>query len=279
LNFFHIIHRSIFEPEFYKDTVVSANKKFVAGYVLKLLIFSALIISAAQLYYLFDEQRGLASPMEAAFHGMEIIDGKLDPGVQTPYILPNYLIFPVLQNAFGIENAFATDSDSMFIVDTASQIQYSLKVPVILMKKDEIVFLFNSMMSFPAKYSDLLGGEKDFKFDKESINSFLRKNRLGLLQLFFFKNFTTNFFTLIFSIILLGGAAFIFRVEKRFVFTMYLKTAVFAVTPILVGNILIALSGVQLAWPWHVLIFISTVVMFRALVAMGTSSEKPNEVL
>jgi hypothetical protein len=45
--------------------------------------------------------------------------------------------------------------------------------------------------------------------------------------------------------------------------------AIFSVTPITIGTILIALSGVKLNWTWHILIFLSTLVMFRAMLISG----------
>jgi hypothetical protein len=67
------------------------------------------------------------------------------------------------------------------------------------------------------------------------------------------------------SIMFLCFAACIFRMEKKKTFGRCFKMASFAVSPIFVGVNLMALSGTQFPLGWHLLLIISTVVLFRGV--------------
>jgi hypothetical protein len=275
LKFFNFVHRSIFDSSFYKE-VASFSRKTVVLYFIKLLFFTVLITGLAHTYYLLHPQRGISSKIELLFSGMEINEGVLIPNRETPYFPPSYLMNPVIEQFTGSANVLNNSIDSLLVIDTLESSTLSPKIPYVL-KKDRVMLRYNNVV-FNIPYRDFLKDIKHFRFTSGEIRQLLGQNLEFLLTSCLTVSFFSNFFLLIFSIFFLGIAAFIFRVERGKKFLFYIRNACFAVTPIAVGTILIGLSGVKLAWTWHVLIFISTVVMFRAIVALTKPANDNREI-
>jgi hypothetical protein len=278
LSFFEQLHRSIVDPPFYKE-ILAASKGFIARFLLQLLLFTAFLTSVSQIYYMVDEQRGITKRLETAFPGTEIVDGKLLTSLPTPYVPPAYLILPILDLLFGVPRVFDNDTDSMLILDTSAVSGYSMKVPAIVMKSENMIVFLNAETSVSVPYKQVLLGNNNLKFTSEHIKAFILKNLFSVLILCFFSNLTQSTFMLVFSISFLAIAAYLFRVERERGIEHYIRTACFAVSPICIGSIMIGLSGVKLYWTWHILIFISTIVMFRAVVATGNNSNKSGDLL
>ena len=207
MNFFSVLHRSITDPPFYKE-VLASSRGYIFSFLVKLVLFTAILTGAAQTWYLFDNERGIPVRLEKAFPQTEIRDGVLYSKEPVPYVPPSYLIVPVLDQLFGVPHIFETDSDSVLIVDTEQKHNYSFKVPVILMKSDRVVFLLNANTSFAVTYRDLLLGQKDLKFTIEGIRAFLVSNLLSVFMYCFFSSLLQNSFLLIFSVLFLAIAAY-----------------------------------------------------------------------
>jgi hypothetical protein len=78
----------------------------------------------------------------------------------------------------------------------------------------------------------------------------------------------------LFCICMLGLAAYIFRIERGRDIAYYFGIASFAITPIPIGMVIIALSDANIPGSWRFLVIMSAVVMFRALIAaMKTSKD------
>lgn len=275
MKFFNFVHRSVFDSSFYKE-VASFSRKTVILYFIKLLFFTVLITGLAHTYYLLHPQRGISSKIELLFSGMEINDGILISNRETPYFPPSYLMNPVFEQFAGSAQVLNNSTDSLVVVDTSESSTLNHNIPYVL-KKDGVMLRYNNMV-FSIPYSDLLKGIKHFRFTSVEIRQLLSRNMEFVLTSCLTVSFLSNFFLLIFSVFFLGIAAFIFRVESSKKFLFYIRNACFAVTPIAVGTILIGLSGVKLAWTWHVLIFISTIVMFRAIIASTRPVNDSKEV-
>ncbi len=274
MKFFNFVHRSIFDPSFYKEAS-TFSRKIVVLYFIELLLFTVLLTGVAHSYYLLHPQRGISSKIEGIFSGMEIIDGVLYPNRATPYFPPSYLMNPVLEQFIGNAQVLNGSTDSILVVDTSANSSLPVNIPYIL-KKEEIEFRYNNVV-FKVPYKNLLQNIKHFRFTSEEIRQTLYHNMEFLITSCLTMSFVNNFFLLVFSVFFLGTAAFIFRVEGNFKYFFYIRTACYAVTPIAVGTILIGLSGVKLAWTWHILIFISTIVMFRAIIASTKPVNDTNE--
>jgi hypothetical protein len=273
LNFFLAIHRSIFDLQFYKDARIF-KKRYIFAFFIQQAFFTAFIAAAAQVYYLTDPQRGIVDNVVKVFNGMEIRKGILYPGRDVPYVLPSQNAIPLLERFAGFPLLLDRSEDSLFIIDTNSQLNYSIKLPVFMLRADRMEIIVRSDFKKDVPYSKLLPNPDQIFFTKPFITEYIHRYSL----MFFIQLFMTNLFIsgllLSFSIIFLSMAAYFFRVDRSRAFKQHLKVAFFAVTPITVGSVLTAISGVTLSWTWHVLVFLSTIVMFRAMLATGTVTSR-----
>ena len=270
MGFFIALHRSIVDPQFYNE-ILEYRRLRIVGFLFKLLVLISALCALAQCYYLIDSDRGIPARVENAFGGMEIKKGVLDPKGPTPIIPATYLVMPVLDQLSGMQNFFASDNDSMVVIDTAQTRNYVVKVPAILMTKEKVVFVLSKQQSFEIPYKTLLLGAEDLKFSSADITIFLDKKKLVIFFSMFFAGIIQNAITFIFSIFFLALAAYFFRLEKGRTFSKFLRAASYSISPLAVGSVLIAISGVKIIWGWHLLIFICTVVLFRGLVAIGNT--------
>lgn len=277
MNFLITIHRSIVDPSFYKEIAAFRRRK-VVFYFLKLLLLTVLVTAAAHAFYLVHPQRGIAQKIETVFSGMEIVDGVLNPNCLTPYYPPSYLLTPILEQLLGTGSILSDNPDSMLVIDTSNGSRYPFNVTYAL-KKNELSFIFNNVELLRSPYDKLFHNTKHFKFTAEDIRQTLLHNISDIFLSCIIMSFFQNMFLLIFSIFFLAIAAFIFRVEGDLRFSFFLRAACYAVTPIAVGIMMIGLSGVRISWTWHILIFISTIVMFRAIIASTKPKNIENDLL
>jgi hypothetical protein len=257
LGFFVQLHRSVVEPSFYIEVLAYPVRK-IAGFLVCLFLFVAFVSGLAQSYYLFDKKAAFPEQIETAFKGMEIKNGILASSMPVPY-------YPALNQYF------ETGSDSAIVIDTTVGNSLLNRAPIIIMQSNRIMFAFTPKNVFQIPYKTFLGVE-NFKFTADYIRAFLARNFIQLLFYVWIIGFVQNTVFMAFSVLFLTLAAFIFRIEKQYSFKDYLKVACFAVSPVSIGTILVAISGVKFQWTWHLFIFISTIVMFRAIVATTRKS-------
>jgi hypothetical protein len=266
----------MFEPHFYFE-VLSKSRREIVYHFIKLLIVFSILISAARIFYLFDKEKGLPQTLSRAFPGMAIREGTLYPPSGKPYVPPAYLIVPVLNQLFALPAMLNDEADSLVIVDTSGRSVVSRKLPVVLLKAREMVVHLNPTTTMKFSYENIMFGKKDLIFTPDQIALFLRKHLVGIFFGYFFSAVIHQGVLFFFSIFFLGIAAYIFRLERRWTFREYLKTSTFAISPVAVGSALIAFSGVKVGWSWHVLILLSTIVLFRAILVTGRGSTGDKE--
>jgi hypothetical protein len=271
VNFFLAIHRSIFDLQFYKDPRIF-KKGYLIGFFLKQALFTAFIAAAAQVYYLTDPQLGVVDDIVRVFGGMELKKGVLYPGRELPYIPSLRSVEPILEQFIMGFPLLGRASDTLFIVDTNSHSNYSIKVPVFVLKADHVELVANNKKIMSRPYSNFLPNIDSITFTKQAITEYIHENSLDFLMIFFALKLFMTLLLLSFSIIFLSIAAFFFRVDRTRVFLEHFKVAIFAVTPITVGSVLISISGVKVNWMWNILVFLSTIVMFRAMLASGADN-------
>lgn len=257
MGFFVQLHRSVVDPSFYIEVLAYPVRK-IAGFLIFLVFFTAFVSGIAQTYYLFDKKTAFPEQIEAVFKGIEIKNGILSSSMPTPY-------YPALNQYF--ENG----SDSTVVIDTAIGKSYLNRAPIMIMQSNRIVFAFTPKKAIQIPYKTFLGVE-NFKFTADYIRAFLARNFIQFLFYIWIISLAQNAIFLAFSVLFLTLAAFIFRIEKRYSLKDYLKVACFAVSAVSIGTILVAISGVKFQWTWHLFIFISTIIMFRAIVATTRNS-------
>ena len=271
VNFFATLHRSIFEPQFYREVLV-LPRKAIFRYCLWLLILFSIITSFAHTWYLIGGRRGIPEGLAAAFPGMEIRGGTLYSPVNEPYFPPSYLIAPLFNQLIGLPALFNSEADSIVLVDTSDKPRTRLKVPLIVLKAKTIEVILGGGTAMEFTYEHILFGAKDLIFTADNIRRFLLSRAGGIFMGYLFSTFLHQGVLVLFSIFFLSAAAYIFRVDRVQTFGQYVRTASFAVSPIVVGSTLVAISGVKIAWMLHFLIFLSTIVMFRAILTVSINN-------
>jgi hypothetical protein len=176
------------------------------------------------------------------------------------------------------QSQYANDLDSFVIIDTAKVINYKIKVPVILLSYDKILFYeIGSISEF--SYKDFLFKSENLVFKTDEIHSFLMQHIPDICIRLIGTHLLWTSTTLLLSILFLSFASYIFRLDRRNTFGLFFKFACYAVTPLVIGKMVLAVAGVNFAWVWHLLIFFSTIVLFRGLLAVGNSSADDSKVV
>ncbi len=273
MNFFYELHRSVVDPQFYTE-VLTYKRSRVAWYVILLLLLTSFVTVIAQWWYQVESDDGIPNAIELALSGMEIKDGLLDPHVQTPFVPSSKNSWPLMSAVF-FQNGMIQATDTLLFIDTSASQAFKLKAPYFALGKDRIHFNYDDKyFKASISYAMLLNGKKDLKFTASEIRSLLTSP--SFLPTIIISMFVTTMFqsvlTILFSIIFLAVAAYIFRIERVTGFSVFLRASTFAITPMALGLMLIEVAGVQAIWGWHLLIFISTIVLFRGVVAISKAS-------
>ena len=269
MNFLVQVHRSIFEPRFYSE-VLEFRGLHVIGFIVRLILIASTLCGIANTFYVIDREKGIPPYVESTFKGMVIKDGVLNPNRATPYVPAAYLVGPLFDRMLNLPHVFDSIPDNFLVVDTGKTAWTLQQGAVFVMRSTHIEVHANAKSSINLPYKVILGG-KDMDFTVDNVHSYLKSHFLGIT----FNNIIWNGFVcsglMLFSVFFLALAAFIFRVERGRRLGHYIRIACFASSPIAVGSVLVALAGVKLPWTWHVLIFFSTSVMFRAIIATSTA--------
>jgi hypothetical protein len=263
-NFFVKIHKSIVSPGFY-NSVVKFPFKAVIFFVLQMCLLTSLISGGAFTYYSIDVSRGLPALLPEVFPGMSIKKGTFDPGRSTPYFVDGSYAAKTLNMLFCMPGMFDVMPDSFIVVDTSENTALKNNGARLIFRSKYFEVNTGSGKPIKVSYSNIIAHPDTIIFSSQVIKRVLRENIVGVYINFFIQSGIINAGTLFLSIIFLTSVAYIFRIERRNSFVIYLKMASFAVTPVFLGVNLLALSGVQLADFWYVLVIASVIVMFRAV--------------
>jgi len=273
MGFFSDLHRSMFDPYFYREAAARPAGRVVL-YALMLLVFSVLLMGASRTYYIVDHERGIAPLVSAMFSGMEIRDGRLVTEREQPFEVPGDMLAALISRFVGDERLFERAPANFMVVDARTPPTYAAgSAPQVLLGETAVEF---REMGFKMPYEQIIGG-RNFLFTVPAIQEFLNRNIASLAAHFFIVTFFYGFFTLMLSVFFLSLAAWIFSVERARGVRYFARLAAFAISPVMLGTALVSLSGVSASWTWHVFIVISTLLMFRALMNASTDTDKASE--
>jgi len=272
MGFFSDLHRSIFDPNFYRE-VPARSRGRVMSFVLKMLLFTALALCVSRTYYIVHAERGIAPPLSVLFGDIEIRGGLLKTDLPQPYEVSGEAVAALMNRLMGHSGFFGRVPDNFMVVDTRppAVAGEGSAAPKIILGESALVF---PDMRVEMPYASLIAGG-DFEFTRQSVQAFLDKNIVPLLFHFFFTGLFFSAFTILLSIFFLSFAAYVFSVERAKGYPHFVRLACFAVSPVLLGGAVVAVSGVNAEWTWHVFIILSTLIMFRAMVS--TSDRAPEE--
>ena len=248
------------------------------SYVLRLLIFTSIVAGIAHTYYVMDTKRGITAPLEEALSGIEIIDGVLSVHCPIPYAVSPRNV-AILLSRVDAPLTFESDAVPTVLVDTAYSPKKGDAFPRILLSAREIKVYNSASWFFAIPYAELFRGIHRFSFTTPFIHNYLHRKIPSLAVNFFFLEGIQCGFLMLLSICILALAPFIFRIDHSRTYFHFLSIAGFAVTPVPVGFMLIAVSGTSIPVGGGLLFLVSAMVMFRALKRMKTmrSTQDPGE--
>jgi hypothetical protein len=277
VRFFSDLHRSIFDPSFYRE-VLTRSRRRVVLFMLKMLVFTALILCISSTYYITHSERGIAPLVSALFGDMEIRDGFLKTDLPQPYEVSGDALAVLFNRLMGHSRFFGRVPDNFLVVDTRAHSVSGdgAAAPNVILGESAVAF---PEMRMEMPYKSLVAGG-NFEFTAASVQAFLNKNTVLFLLHFFFVGLFFGAFTLLLSVFFLSLASYIFSTDRAKGYRHFVKLACFAISPVMLGNALVAASGVNAEWTWHLFIIISTIIMFRAMVnTSGKTSEEKKEAV
>ena len=263
-NFFSIVHKSIISADFYR-IVSQFRLRRVLLFVVSMCIVSAVISGAGYTYYALDKQRGLPALAAAVFPGMALKKGSLDPGRLDAYIPDKAAVAKLLNMLLCMPGTFNDMPDSFVVIDTSAAALAAEARGQILFSRQCIAVKTQSSAALKIAYSKFAPASDTIVFTPEQIGKLLKKNTINLSINFFIQSGIIATVMLWLGIIFLTVIAFLFRIQKQDKIGGYFRKACFAITPIFIGNNLIALSGTHIANAWYLLLMISVFLMFRAV--------------
>jgi hypothetical protein len=272
VNPFSLLNKSIVSPQVYREIILFSPWRPLRFFIV-MCVMTAFVSGGSRTFYAFDPVSGLPAQVSTAFSGMEIRDGRLIPQRPTPYVPDASHLSAVLNTIFCIPHFFDSLPESFLVVDTAKEALATVKPQTQILLSSQYMYIGpKSSMTFKIPYTSLMQGKTAMSITAESIKEFCMKHIVSMVLHFSAISGMAAAGVFLFSIIFLAFAAYIFRIERKVPVGRFFVMACYAASPIYIGTNLVVLSGTSLQWTWHVLIFISTIVMFRGARASGGHS-------
>jgi hypothetical protein len=145
------------------------------------------------------------------------------------------------------------------------------------MKRQGVLICMGTDVFIPIPWREVLFGAADLRFARSEIDLFLKRKSPFILVYSCAVEGVRCAGVVLFCICIFVLAAYIFRIERERRAADFLKMASFAISPIPVGVILIAISDVQIPGAWNIPVIASVAVMFRALRAVLKKAKDAGE--
>jgi hypothetical protein len=273
VNVFRFFHRSIVDASLLKE-VSQWPLRRAGGYLVRIFLLAALVISCARLYRMLDRANGLAAYCAVIFEGCGVDNGALTASRAMPYPVDTYAATEVFYQLFGPGGPHYALPDSFAVIDTqAHDVPRKSNARVLFSSRN---LLLNSGMFSPVRiaYSALLPASGRFTLDRDVINRGIKRRIIPLCLAVALQEFVFNFFLAALTVLFLAGMSYAFSLPRLLGFGCYLKMACACCTPMIAGDALIALSGAQMAWPGYLFFCISVFILLRGIKA---AAQQANE--
>lgn len=262
--FFLQIHRSIFDRLFYREAPLLGRRAIVL-FVFKLVLIASIISAAAHTRYVFSTSRGAIAAIASAMKGFEIKEGLLKSDRPLPYEIPAQDLNFIYSRFINIPATADTLQTPRFIIDTAAN-QPARSGPCIVMRsRDAAVYPASGIPQFIPYYKKGWYEPVNLQFTEEGTARLFKKAVVWICMINLLWDGLCCAALVLFCICMLGLAAYIFRIDRGRHIGYYFSIASFAITPIPIGMVIIALSNVTIPGSWRFLVIMSAVVMFRGL--------------
>jgi len=276
VNVFLLIHRSIFDLAFYRE-VPALGRRAVILYVVKLLVIATVVMAVAHTTHLFSESRGVAPLIAAVMKGVTIREGRLYSERPLPFEIQPAELNHLYSRFLNIPATIDTTQTPRFIVDTAAA-SVPPPIPSIIMRSTDVAFY--SAPNVPPQtvpyYKKTWYGPVTLEFTEAGVRSVLKKAVPWIVLMNLLWDGMCCATLVLFCICMLGLAAYIFRIERKRDVSYFLGIAGFAITPVPVGMVMVALANVTIPGSWQFLVIMAAVVMFRALLVVVKPTGNPD---
>ena len=265
MNFILQIHRSIVDNSFYEE-VIALPKRKITGYVSLLIIITTVILSFTHTLKIFDSNTGLPAILPAIFPNMEITREEMISYIDTPLV-----VNPVFVADFFslVSNTIVTPSDipdSFVVIDNQNIIHLTDNSSIrLLFSKNFIYINFVPFFKANIPYSVLVSEGERIVFNNQEFLEYLNRRKFKVFFNLFFQHLTTFTFKFATSLIILALALFILNNSKYKRSKSIYKIIFYAVTPVVVESVLIAVSGVIFDKLWYISLLISMIIIFRVI--------------
>jgi hypothetical protein len=260
MKFLSELHKSIFDPYFYREAL-KQSWGGVAMFLLKLMLFAAFIMCFSKTFYLLHSERGIAPLVSVMFSDMEFTGKQLATEREQPFNLPGEMLTELMNRLVGYPQFSTRLPDDFLVIDTRTTPAPNDAARIVL-KKNVIEFR-DIRMTMP--YTVFLGNRDFHQFTTESVQAFLNENAASFALSFFMTSLFFGIFTMALSVFFLSLAAYIFRTDRASGYRRFLRIACYSITPIVLGDALVSMTGVNTTWAWHVFFVLSTLLMFRSI--------------
>jgi hypothetical protein len=221
--------------------------------------------------------KGLPAILPLIFPGMVVTHDGMFSNKEAPYSPNPVYIADFIATYIDVPASVLNIPDSLVRVDGRKNIAIDKKSSVLfLFAADSIHVRFSPDVSLTMPYSYIVSKNERIAFTSAGISEYLNKRLLLVVRNFFIQHFVLFGVTVAVSIFFLSLAAVILKQREVDIDTPYIKIASFAMTPIAIQNILVALSGVRITWLWYISIGIATFILFRALNHLASVNKKSN---
>jgi hypothetical protein len=266
VNFFLQIHRSIFDLAFYREAPLLGRRK-VSLFVIKLVLVATLVPAIAHTGYVFSTSRGAVAAIAASMKGIEIKDGLLKSDRPLPYEIPAREVNLIFSRFINIPATVDTLQTPRVIVDTSANQPVRTVSSIVMRSSDVAVYSASGIPQYIPYCKKGWYGPVNLQFTEPGTARLLKKAVVWIFIINLLWDGLCCTALVLFCICMLSLAAYIFRIERDRTVGYYLSIGSFAITPIPIGMVIIALADANIPGSWRFLVIMSVVVMFRALLA------------
>ncbi|MBD3345084.1 MAG: DUF1189 domain-containing protein [Chitinivibrionales bacterium] len=265
MNFFQSFHRSIVDPDYYKE-IVSFSFFRPFKYLVSLLLISSLISGVFHTWHAFSLTDGLPVYLAEIFKKIRYENGELHPERETPYMPNKSYIAQALDIHFNVEGTYSLLPDSLLIVDTAATpSKYENSSTWVVLGKRQVFLTFGGVYLKTLSYSTFMLESLKGKNIERKIKNYLQGQTLSFFLFYFTRNIIRMAGALLFGILFLSFATYIFSMRRVVSLRDIFKMSCFAVSPISAGVVISAAAGVRWQWIPYIFLFISSMVLLRGV--------------
>lgn len=273
--FFLSIHRSIVDAGFYAEIRRSALRTCF-WYVIRLFFLAIFVIACSRLYYALDKDKGLPAQFAFLLENVTIAKGTLSYNGDLPHLADKYAIGSIIDILSDRGDISIILPDSIMVIDTGNQIPLGRQTRIALRSSYAEMHFFGPVaMRLP--YSVLFPDSAAHRFTREGNSDYFHRNAVSLWGSLAATAAFSGIFQLAGTIVFLAAMAFFFGFPRLFQFSQLLKMACFSVTPICIGDALLALTATKMVWPGYLFFCLSVFILLRGMKGAVQSLAKREE--